>query len=665
MFSRILIANRGEIACRVIKTAKRMGVGTVAVYSDADRDSPHVALADQAVRLEGATAAKTYLDGARIIAAAKSSAAEAIHPGYGFLSENAGFARACAKAKLIFIGPPPEAIEAMGDKLASKKLAAEAGVSTVPGHDAPIADAKEAVRIARKIGYPVMIKASAGGGGKGMRIARSDPELREGLERARSEALASFGDDRLLIEKFIENPRHIEIQIIADGHGNVVHLFERECSIQRRHQKVIEEAPSPFLDEATRAAMGAQAKKLAERVGYTSAGTVEFIVDPEKNFYFLEMNTRLQVEHPVTELVTGLDLVELMLRVAAGERLPFSQDEVKVKGSAIECRLYAEDPYRGFLPSTGRLIRFRPPAEVAGPQGTVRVDTGVEEGGEISRLYDPLIAKLSTWGKTRAAAIAAMQAALDRFEVEGIGNNVPFLSAVMGQRRFGAGRLSTLYVEEEFPGGFKGVAPDEATSSRLAALACAAALRIEARGFAGGPARPGQIEGVRAVMIDNRRWDFSAHAAADFFSLKTPDGVAIEVETTWQPGEKLAEARIGGHNLVVRLDRRSSGFRLRHRGADLIAWVLMPRVADLMVHMPVKAPPDLTKYLLCPMPGQVVRIEVGAGEVVEEGQPLALVEAMKMENVLRADRRAKVTKILVAVGAVLAVDEVIMEFETA
>ncbi|HUV33091.1 MAG TPA: acetyl/propionyl/methylcrotonyl-CoA carboxylase subunit alpha [Devosiaceae bacterium] len=665
MFSRILIANRGEIACRVIRTAKRMGIETVAVYSDADRDALHVRQADRAVALGGASAAETYLDAKKIIAAAKETGAQAIHPGYGFLSENASFARACAEAGIVFIGPPPEAIEAMGDKIASKKRAVEAGVTTVPGHPEPVEDGAEALKIAETIGYPVMIKASAGGGGKGMRIAHSDADMAEGLERARSEALASFGDDRVLIEKFITDPRHIEIQVMADAHGTVIHLGERECSIQRRHQKVIEEAPSPLLDPETREAMGAQAVALARAVGYQSAGTVEFIADADKNFYFLEMNTRLQVEHPVTELVTGIDLVELMLRVAAGEKLPLAQAEVKHTGWAIESRIYAEDPYRQFLPSTGRLIRFRRPADAAGGHAHVRVDTGVGEGGEISRLYDPMIAKLATWGPTRAAAVAAMQTALDGFEIEGIGHNLRFLSAVMAQERFRAGRLTTGYIAEEFPEGFSGVVPDAETLDRLAALACCAALRLETRGFAGAPAREGPLEATRAVIIGNDRWDLSAHAAGDFFSLTRPDGPVLEVETGWRPGDTLAEARIDGHQMIVALTRRTSGFRIRYRGADLNARVLQPRVADLTAHMPVKPPPDLSRFLLCPMPGQVVRLEVGAGEIVEGGQPLAIVEAMKMENVLRAEKRAKVARLNVAVGDVLAVDEVIMEFEEA
>ncbi|MGN6159958.1 MAG: acetyl-CoA carboxylase biotin carboxylase subunit, partial [Devosia sp.] len=656
-------ANRGEIACRVIKTAKRMGLRTIAVYSDADRDALHVKMADEAVHIGGSAARDSYLSIEKIIAACKASQAEAVHPGYGFLSENAEFAAALDQAGIIFVGPPTKAVEAMGDKITSKKIAAEAGVSTVPGHMGLIRDAAEAVKISKKVGYPVMIKASAGGGGKGMRIAWTDAEAGEGFERSKSEAASSFGDDRIFIEKFVTEPRHIEIQLIGDQHGNVLYLNERECSIQRRNQKVIEEAPSPFLDAKTRKAMGEQAVALAKAVGYYSAGTVEFIVDGKRNFYFLEMNTRLQVEHPVTELTTGLDLVELMLRVAAGEKLSLKQKDVPLNGWAIESRLYAEDPYRNFLPSTGRLTRYRPPAEEHDAAHAVRNDTGVYEGAEISTFYDPMIAKLCTWAPGRIGAIAGMQEALDQFEVEGVGNNIPFLSAVMAQQRFREGRLTTGYIAEEFPQGFTGVdlAPPELT--HLAALACVSAYALETRGFADAATVANGHETRRAVLIGGQRWDFGVRADGIEFWLTDAEGKKLLVESGWKPGMSLAIARIDGELHHVRIDRVTGGWRLRWRGADLVARVLLPRVADLMPLMPIKVPPDLSKFLLCPMPGQVVRIDVKTGDVVEAGQPLAIVEAMKMENVLKAERRARVSKVRAAPGAVLAVDEVILEFE--
>ena len=656
MFTSLLIANRGEIACRVIRTAKRMGIRTIAVYSDADRAALHVKLADEAVHIGGSAARDSYLSIDKIIAACKRTNADAVHPGYGFLSENAEFAAALDAAGIIFVGPPAKAVEAMGDKITSKKLAAAAGVSTVPGHMGLIADADEAVTIARQLGYPVMIKASAGGGGKGMRIAHDDASAREGFERSKSEAGSSFGDDRIFIEKFVTEPRHIEIQLIGDQHGTMIYLNERECSIQRRNQKVIEEAPSPFLDAKTRKAMGEQAVALAKAVGYFSAGTVEFIVDGARNFYFLEMNTRLQVEHPVTELITGLDLVELMLRVAAGEKLPLSQADVKIDGWALESRLYAEDPYRNFLPSTGRLTRYSPPAEEHDFDRAIRNDTGVYEGGEISTFYDPMIAKLCSWAPSREAAIGVMQEALDQFEVEGVGNNIPFLSAVMAQPRFREGRLTTGYIAEEFPDGFTGVALAPADLTHLAALACVSAFALETRTHLGTETR-------RAVIIDGTRWDFDVRADGIEYWLTDSAGKKLLVETGWKPGMSLAIARIDGTLHHVRLNRVTAGFRLRWRGADLVARVLLPRVADLMPLMPVKTPPDMSRFLLCPMPGQVVRIDVAEGDIVESGQPLAIVEAMKMENVLKAERRARVSKLRVKPGAVLAVDEVIMEFE--
>lgn len=664
MFSKILIANRGEIACRIIKTARRMGVRTVAVYSEADRDALHVRMADEAVPIGAAPAAESYLDIEKIVAACKQTGAVAVHPGYGFLSESPGFAERLRQEGIYFVGPPAKAIEAMGDKITSKKIAAEAGVSTVPGHMSVIEDAAEAARIARAIGYPVMIKASAGGGGKGMRIARSDGEVAEGFERAKSEALSSFGDDRIFIEKYIEEPRHIEIQVLADALGNCIHLGERECSIQRRNQKVIEEAPSPFLDPETRERMGEQAVALAKAVNYVSAGTVEFIVDKDRNFYFLEMNTRLQVEHPVTELVTGLDLVEEMLRIADGQKLRWSQDQIEFSGWAVEARIYAEDPYRNFLPSTGRLKRYRRPAEEASAQLVVRNDTGVEEGGEISPYYDPMIAKLVTWAPNRDEAIEGLSVALDQFDIDGVGNNIPFLSAVSQQARFRSGHLSTNYIAEEFPEGFAGVELDHETLQMLAALACRAAFQLETRGFlAPAPLSGAHAIAERSVMIGDRRWDFSIPKSGEAFVLMTDKGQGLLIEDGWQPGVRVTAMEIDGRTLHVKMDRITSGFRMRYRGADVVAKVVMPHVADLMAIMPEKPAPDMSRFLLCPMPGQILRMDVVEGDLVEEGQTLAIVEAMKMENVLRAERRARVAKINAGAGDVLAVDAVIMEFE--
>ena len=664
MFSKILIANRGEIACRVIKSARKMGIGTVTVYSDADRDALHVKMADEAIHIGPPPAGESYLDIEKIVAACKHSGAVAVHPGYGFLSENPAFAERLRQEGIYFIGPPVKAIEAMGDKITSKKIAAEAGVSTVPGHMGVIETPEEASRIAGKIGYPVMIKASAGGGGKGMRIVNSESEVKEGFERAKSEAASSFGDDRVFIEKYIEEPRHIEIQILADALGNCIHLGERECSIQRRNQKVIEEAPSPFLDAETREKMGAQAVALAKAVNYVSAGTVEFIVDKDRNFYFLEINTRLQVEHPVTELVTGLDLVEEMLRIADGQKLRWSQDQVELNGWAVEARIYAEDPYRNFLPSTGRLKRYRPPAEEASAQLVVRNDTGVEEGGEISPYYDPMIAKLVTWAPSRIEAIDGLAAALDQFDIDGVGNNIPFLSAVTQQERFREVQLSTGYIAEEFPEGFSGVKLGDETMLTLAALACRAAFQLETRGFIEpAPLTRQHVIAERSVIIGDERWDFSIPKSDEAFVLMTDDGRGLLIEDGWQPGASLTAAEIDGHTLHVKMDRITSGFRIRYRGADMVAKVVMPHVADLMALMPVKAPPDMSRFLLCPMPGQIVRVEVVEGDLVEEGQALAIVEAMKMENVLKAERRGKGAKINAGAGDVLAVDAVIMEFE--
>ncbi|TPM93617.1 acetyl/propionyl/methylcrotonyl-CoA carboxylase subunit alpha [Mesorhizobium sp. B2-1-3A] len=667
MFRKILIANRGEIACRVIRTARKLGIATVAVYSDADRDALHVKMADEAVHIGPSPSSQSYIAIAKVVDAAKAVSADAVHPGYGFLSENANFAGALNDAGITFIGPPVVAIEAMGDKITSKRIAAAAGVSTVPGHMDLIEDADEAVRIAALIGYPVMIKASAGGGGKGMRIAWNDREAREGFQSSRNEAKASFGDDRIFIEKFVTEPRHIEIQVLGDQHRNIVYLGERECSIQRRNQKVIEEAPSPFLDKATRKAMGEQAVALAREVGYFSAGTVEFIVDGKKNFYFLEMNTRLQVEHPVTELVTGLDLVEEMIRIAAGERLRFGQDDVKLDGWAIESRLYAEDPYRNFLPSIGRLTRYRPPVEGRREDGTVvRNDTGVFEGGEISMYYDPMIAKLCAWAPERSGAIDAMARALDDFEVEGIGHNLPFLSAVMAQPRFREGRLTTAYIAEEFPDGFQGVEPNDTQARLLAAVAAFINARIARRSA--------QISGALANHPRSIGKDWVATVADREFALVMvqdeasdviafADGPGLAVSSDWLPGDSHATFVVDGKAAGVKVSLNGSGLRLRWRGIDVTAFVRSPRVAELARLMPVKTPPNTSKMLLCPMPGIITSLAVQVGDTVEAGQTLATVEAMKMENVLRAERRAVVKALATRAGASLAVDELIMEFE--
>ncbi|WEX73841.1 acetyl/propionyl/methylcrotonyl-CoA carboxylase subunit alpha [Sinorhizobium numidicum] len=667
MFKKILIANRGEIACRVIRTAKKLGIPTVAVYSDADRDAMHVRMADEAVHIGPSPSSQSYIVIDKMLDAIRKTGADAVHPGYGFLSENAAFAEALEKEGVTFIGPPVRAIQAMGDKITSKKIAAQAGVSTVPGHMGLIEDADEAVRIASSIGFPVMIKASAGGGGKGMRIAWNEREAREGFQSSKNEAKSSFGDDRIFIEKFVTEPRHIEIQVIGDKHGNTLYLGERECSIQRRNQKVIEEAPSPFIDDKTRRAMGEQAVALAKAVGYHSAGTVEFIVDAKRNFYFLEMNTRLQVEHPVTELVTGLDLVEQMIRVAAGEKLTFGQDDVKLDGWAIESRLYAEDPYRNFLPSIGRLTRYRPPQEGRQDDGTViRNDTGVFDGGEISMYYDPMIAKLCTWGPDRTTAVDAMADALDEFEVEGIGHNLPFLSAVMQQQRFREGRLTTAYIAEEFADGFQGVEPDEGSARRLAAVAVTVNQALQERA--------GQISGTignhRRVIghdwvarLGEREFRITCRASADGAYVRFADDRAVSVATDWVPGRTLATFNIDNQPMAVKVELAGTGIRLRWRGVDVVARVRTPRVAELARLMPKKLPPDTSKMLLCPMPGVVTSIAVKAGDTVEAGQAIAVVEAMKMENILRAEKRATVKRVAIGAGASLAVDELIMEFE--
>ncbi|MGB3813911.1 MAG: acetyl/propionyl/methylcrotonyl-CoA carboxylase subunit alpha [Shinella sp.] len=649
MFKKILIANRGEIACRVIKTARRMGIATVAVYSDADRDALHVEMADEAVHIGPAAAAESYLVAEKIIAACKATGAEAVHPGYGFLSERASFCEALEAEGIVFIGPKPRAIRAMGDKIESKKFANAAKVSTVPGYLGVIEDAVHAERIAGEIGYPVMIKASAGGGGKGMRIAWDQGEVRDGFERARSEAKSSFGDERVFIEKYIVDPRHIEIQVLADAHGTALYLGERECSIQRRNQKVVEEAPSPFLDEATRKAMGEQSVALAAAVEYQSAGTVEFIVDRDRKFYFLEMNTRLQVEHPVTELVTGIDLVEQMIRVAAGEKLTLKQADIKLNGWAVESRLYAEDPYRNFLPSIGRLTRYRPPAEGVSGAAIVRNDTGVYEGAEISMYYDPMVAKLCTWAPTRLEAIDAMSDALDGFTVDGIEHNVPFLAALMRHPRWREGRLSTGFIAEEYPDGFAPMAPSAEEAAILARVALSTHLVDAAR-------RADHIDRLRPVS--RQREDWVVKIGDEYHAVSSGDAV----ESGWQPGEAVWRGVIDGRGVTAQLRPFPNGMRIDWQGLSVRTRVFTPRLAELDALMPVKLPPDTSKMLLCPMPGLVVSIAVSEGQEVKAGDILAVVEAMKMENVLRAERDLTVGAVRAKPGESLAVDAVIMEF---
>ncbi|MCZ0812091.1 MAG: acetyl-CoA carboxylase biotin carboxylase subunit [Pseudomonadota bacterium] len=666
MFKKILIANRGEIACRVIKTARKMGIKTVAIYSDADAQALHVQMADEAVHIGPPPANESYIVIDKVMEAIRQTGAEAVHPGYGFLSENPRFAEALEKEGVAFIGPPKGAIEAMGDKITSKKIAQEAGVSTVPGVMGLIADADEAVKISGQIGYPVMIKASAGGGGKGMRIAWNDEEAREGFQSSKNEAASSFGDDRIFIEKFVTQPRHIEIQVLCDQHGNGVYLGERECSIQRRNQKVIEEAPSPFLDEETRKAMGEQALKLSHAVDYASAGTVEFIVDGERNFYFLEMNTRLQVEHPVTELITGVDLVEHMIRVAAGEKLSLSQADVKLNGWAMESRLYAEDPYRNFLPSIGRLTQYRPPRELDIEGAVVRNDTGVYEGGEISMYYDPMIAKLCTWGHTRLEAIEGMRNALDAFEVEGIGHNLPFLSAVMDHPKFVSGDITTAFIAEEYPDGFGGVTLSEDSLRRIAASAAAMHRVAEIRrtrvsGRMDNHER--HVGETWVVSLQGREFAVNVAADREGSTVSFEDGSTLRVASGWTPGDSLARLDVGGEPLVLKVGKISGGFRIRSRGADLKVHVRSPRQAELAALMPEKLPPDTSRMLLCPMPGLIVSVNVAVGDEVQEGQALCTVEAMKMENILRAEKKAVVSKVNAGPGDSLAVDDVIMEFE--
>ncbi|WP_419902472.1 acetyl-CoA carboxylase biotin carboxylase subunit [Kiloniella sp.] len=667
MFEKILIANRGEIACRVIRTAQRLGIKTVAVYSDADASSLHVEMADEAVHIGPAASAESYLVIEKIIAACKETGAQAVHPGFGFLSENSTFVKALDDADIVFIGPPTNAIAAMGDKIESKHLAQASKVSTVPGHMDLIKDAEEAVQISSSIGYPVMIKASAGGGGKGMRVAYNNDEAREGYRSAQNEARTSFGDDRIFIEKFIEEPRHIEIQVIGDKHGNVIHLGERECSIQRRHQKVIEEAPSPFLDEATRAKMGSEAVALGQAVNYHSAGTVEFIVDKDKNFYFLEMNTRIQVEHPVTELITGIDIVEWMIRVAAGEKLALTQDEVKLEGWAIESRVYAEDPLRNFLPSIGRLVRYEAPEsdEEYNGRPVIRVDTGVEEGSEISMFYDPMIAKLCTYGPDRETAIESMRTALDAYYIRGINHNMGFLSAVMSQDRFKEGRLTTNYIAEEFPDGFHGIQASEEENKLLVAVA--AVLQTNLSEQTALAAHLNGIQGVDiavelTVFIDRKPHPVVIDLQEDGYLVSGEDYEAV-VRGDWMAHEPVFFAEVNGKETVVQVDRRGPALKLTLSGLTVEALVIESRLAGYNSLMPEKLPPDLSQFLLSPMPGLLVSVAVEEGQAVKAGEELAVVEAMKMENILRAEKDVVISKISAAAGESLVVDQMIIEFE--
>jgi len=663
VFSKILIANRAEIACRVIRSARRLGIGTVAVYSEADEGALHARMADEACAIGPAAAAESYLNVDALLRAIAETGADAVHPGYGFLSESAAFAEALAAEGIAFIGPPPDAIAAMGDKIAARRIAANAGVAIIPGTEDAVDDIDEAARAAREIGYPVMLKAAAGGGGKGMRLVWDEAGLREGMASAINEATAAFGDGRVFVERFIEDPRHVEIQVLADGAGTVVHLGERECSIQRRHQKVIEEAPSPLLDEATRAAMGAQACALAKAVGYRSAGTVEFVADQSRNFYFLEMNTRLQVEHPITEMVAGIDLVEQQIRIAAGEPLAFAQEDVARRGWAMECRIYAEDPVRGFVPSIGHLSRYREPAETE----SVRVDAGVDEGSEISMFYDPMIAKLVTHGPDRTAAIAAMRDALDRYEIRGVAHNAGFLNAVLGRARFAEGRLSTAFIEEEFGAGFDPAVLDDEARRVLVAVAALVHARLAARA-----ARiSGQVAGAPPLrhtgdwMVDLGRSRHAVRLDEDGdgggIVVAGEDG-AVPVASDWQPHERLFSGTVVGTPVTVQVERQGTALALRWRGHEVRARVRTPRAAKLAAQMPAKAALDLSRFLLSPMPGLVVALPAAEGDTVRAGQPLAIVDAMKMENVLRAERDGRIVAVRVQVGDSLAADQVIMEF---
>lgn len=664
MFDRILIANRGEIAVRIIRTCRRLGISTAIVHSDADAGSLAVEMADEAVHIGPSPAAQSYLVMDKIVEAVRRTGAQAVHPGFGFLSENAAFARRLQDEKIVFVGPNPGAIEAMGDKITSKQFAARAGVSTVPGHMGLIADVDEAVSIARQVGYPVMIKASAGGGGKGIRVAHDDREVIEGFPAVKAEAASSFGDDRVFIEKFILSPRHVEIQVLGDKHGHCVHLFERECSIQRRNQKVIEEAPSPLLDPETRAAMGAQAVALARAVNYDSAGTVEFVASgADKGFYFLEMNTRLQVEHPVTEFITGVDLVEQMLRVAVGEKLAFAQEDLSIRGWALESRVYAEDPYRNFLPSIGRLKRYSPTPEGPMGPGTVRVDSGVREGDEISMFYDPMIAKLVTHGPSRQAAIDTHLMALDRFRIEGIQDNIPFIATVLDQDRFRSGNITTAYIKDEFPGGFAGAEPDGAQERLLASVAGLVHVRLTDRA-ARASGRVSPVPPMRrdwVVILGKAHVPVSIAMDGDQARVDLM-GREVEILSGWRPGHRAVEGLIDGEPFAVRVEMRTEGYWLRHRGVSRRALVCSPAIAELHRLLPEKAPLDTSKLVISPMPGLVVSVSVAPSQEVKSGEPVLVVEAMKMQNIIRAQADGVVKAVHVAQGDSVAADQVMVEF---
>lgn len=672
MFSKILVANRGEIACRAMRTAKKMGIATVAVYSDADGAALHTRTADEAVHIGAAASAESYLSIDKIIQACKDTGADAVYPGYGFLSENSAFAEALEANNIAFIGPGKHAIECMGDKITSKKLAIEAGVNTVPGHTDIITDSDHAIKIATSIGYPVMLKASAGGGGKGMRVAYNDDECREGFERATNEAKSSFGDDRIFIEKFIEKPRHIEIQVLADKHGNTIYLNERECSIQRRHQKVIEEAPSPFLDEETRKAMGEQSCALAKAVDYHSAGTVEFIVDANRNFYFLEMNTRLQVEHPVTEMITGLDLIEEMIHIAAGEKLKHQQTDIGINGWSMEARVYAENPFREFLPSTGRVTRYVEPVmaddQSASPQPPhVRVDSGVFEGGEVSIFYDPMISKLITWGESRDIAIDRMHNALDQYQIDGVTTNIPFLSALFSDSSFRAGDFSTHFIEQHYPEGFsrRDATADEKHHQHVAAAVTRFLLRQRAAAISGtmNPALP--VVTLPLVVIDNgEQYPFKITQIDETtFELKT-DSKTTTVRTDWKPSGAVFKARIDDKDVILQWRRTFVGYEISNSKHVTELQVMSPRAASKFQLMPIRKPVDTSSLLLSPMPGLLIDVMVKEGDTVNAGDSLAIVEAMKMENVLKAERSGKIAAIVATVGSTLDVDQKILEFET-
>lgn len=670
MFQKILIANRAEIACRIIKTARRMGIATVAVYSDADRDARHVTEADEAVHIGGAVAAQSYLNIDVIIEACKQTGAEAVHPGYGFLSENATFARRLEQAGIVFIGPGADAIEAMGDKITSKLLAKKANVNTIPGHTEVVADADEAVKISEDIGYPIMIKASAGGGGKGMRVAYNREEAQTGFERATSEAMSSFGDGRIFIEKFIEQPRHIEIQVIADSHGNVVTLNERECSIQRRHQKVIEEAPSSFIDKKTRAAMSEQTIAMSKAVGYQSAGTVEFVVDAKRKFYFLEMNTRLQVEHAVTEMITGIDLVELMIRVADGEKLAIKQADVKINGWSMEARIYAENPFRNFLPSSGRLSKYQPPLE----SEHLRIDSGVEEGAQISMFYDPMIAKLISWGEAREQAITNMQTALDQYYIRGVETNLPFVCAIMAHPRFQVGEFTTNFIAEEYPDGFSPAESGEQARINLICVMAALHYRLTTRAATVSNQSPGYTRNVETnwvVVIGQNNYQTSMESAGQDESGTSGQNVSrinfngqcYLVEDSWKPTQAIYSGWVNGQQIHLQIEKNGYGYDVTQAGNLQTIQVLTQRTAELNEKMPVKQRVDQSRFLLSPMPGLLVSLNVKQGQAVKAGEELAVIEAMKMENSLRTDHDGVVAKVLVEAGATLEVDQAILEFE--